>query len=518
MSAQASKDATAAKASFQRSCEACEKNYFSENAYLNHLGSQKHKARAAMAASEKRTETASIISSTISLGAPNEIIAPENTHDPEVEAEFSKVVEGVKNTSMEENSPVSRRPSRPHHSRQEQKPDHPISPSDMESESSDAPETSEASKPMPIGRCLFCNYDSPSLDLNISHMTKFHGMFIPEQSYLSDMTGLITYLQEKVSENNECLFCHKLKYSTEAIQTHMRDKGHCMIAFDKEEELLEIGQFYDFRSTYSDGDWESDSDDAEQAPSRKAGTKLGAAHEAASSNNDDDQDGEGWETDSDAESIDSDGLTAVHVDRVRTHVKRPKHLASDGFHAHSRHAAYTLDNELFLPSGKTAGHRSFNRYWRQNLHSYPAASERGSQRRLPAPEQALARLLFPNLPKNYKLPRSDMQLLKPALELLGEDDLMSMDDQQRRAARVAGDRGREEGMAVERVARRAEVARERLNELSPQQRAALETVRKRVQVGPAKGPERKADQVKWRTEKAQNKQKYFRDDNYGIRR
>ena len=83
-------------------------------------------------------------------------------------------------------------------------------------------------------------------------MNKFHGMFIPEQQYLVDLEGLIRYLYSKIVENHECLYCHKLKNSMSSIQTHMRDTGHCMIAFETEEEMVEVGQFYDFSSTYSD--------------------------------------------------------------------------------------------------------------------------------------------------------------------------------------------------------------------------------------------------------------------------
>ncbi|KAG9625428.1 hypothetical protein KCV04_g12192, partial [Aureobasidium melanogenum] len=43
----ASAAATAARASFEKVCSACQKTYFSENAYANHLGSQKHRQQLA---------------------------------------------------------------------------------------------------------------------------------------------------------------------------------------------------------------------------------------------------------------------------------------------------------------------------------------------------------------------------------------------------------------------------------------------------------------------------------------
>jgi pre-60S factor REI1 len=37
---------------------------------------------------------------------------------------------------------------------------------------------------------------------------------------------------------------------------------------------------------------------------------------------------------------------------------------------------YQTDYELHLPSGRSVGHRSLAKYYRQNLHNYPSAEER----------------------------------------------------------------------------------------------------------------------------------------------
>ena len=383
LSAQASSSAAAAKASFEKLCAPCQKTYYSENAFQNHLGSQRHRARAAaMSEAHAETETTSMVGSTISLGEPLESVAPEDTDDPEVEAEFSQIVDGIKDADINGTSPVSSRPARPHHSGQEDRPEHPISPETR------ASSTNTARVPqMPIIRCMFCNYDSPNLKLNILHMTKFHGLFIPEQSYLVDQEGLINYLQSKITENYECLFCHKLKGSMVGVQTHMRDKGHCMIAFETEEEMLEIGQFYDFSSTYSDEEGDEEDLDREASPKLHRGYKLGARR--SSQDNGDGQDNEGWETDSE-DSVDTDEIHSVPIDqdyhrlprhRHHTHSDPRMHRAPDGFHshAHSHHAAFYSDYELHLPSGRSAGHRALARYYRQNLHSHPTEEERAQR-------------------------------------------------------------------------------------------------------------------------------------------
>ena len=317
--------------------------------------------------------------------------------DPEAEAEFSKVVNGIKEATISEDEPVSRRPSRPHHSSSEQRSEHPLSPVTGEKT---APIIADRETPVtkePLVRCLFCNYDSPTFKLNVHHMTKFHGMFIPEQTYLVDLEGLINYLHKKISDNYECLHCHRLKNSMAGIQTHMRDKGHCMIAFETEEEMIEVGQFYDFRSSYSDHD--GDEDMEEEDGQREGGVKVGLRGckipetiitDVNGDQKTDDVDGslDDWETDED-EAEDSSKQATKTSDTRPEAVRRfslPEAVpqrSNDGYHPNPRspsRAAYTSDHELHLPSGRTAGHRSLARYYRQNLHAYPTASERVEHR------------------------------------------------------------------------------------------------------------------------------------------
>ncbi len=85
-------------------------------------------------------------------------------------------------------------------------------------------------------------------------MTKTHGLFVPEPDHLEDMQGLIKYLNLKVNEEHQCLYCGRLKWSEDGNETHMRDMSHCKIAYETEDQQLEIGRFYDFRATYSDSE------------------------------------------------------------------------------------------------------------------------------------------------------------------------------------------------------------------------------------------------------------------------
>lgn len=297
LAAKASSNAAAAKASFEKSCAACQKTFYSDNSYQNHVNSSKHKAREARLSRENADDSSSVMSSTFSLGEPI-----NKSRDGDV----ANVTEGMKQAKIDEE--------------------------DEDEEVTEADGYSSS-------RCLFCNDKSSSIDENTDHMLKSHGMFIPERSYLSDLEGLIHYLYRKINENSECIYCHVVRNNPSGIKTHMRDKGHCMIAFDNEEEQIEIGQFYDFRSTYSD-----DEEDSESVEMVDGGVKVKGS----------DAEDEGWETETSASSVDEDednyGKNAAPV--------------------------YRTEYELHLPSGRTAGHRSLARYYRQNLHNYPTAEER----------------------------------------------------------------------------------------------------------------------------------------------
>lgn len=309
LAAKATSSAAAARASFEKSCAPCQKTFYSENSYQNHLNSSKHKQRETRMSREVPDDTSSVMSSAFSLGEP--INKPKAS-----EADVSKVADGIKATTIEE-------------------------------EDEPAKEEPAKEEGFSASRCLFCNTSSADIQSNVEHMSVNHGMFIPERDYLVNLEGLLHYLYRKITENNECLYCHVIRSNAAGIRTHMRDKGHCMIAFETEDEQVEIGQFYDFRSSYSDDEAKSDSPDSDNV-------------KASGSDADGDGDGDGWETETSASSVgDEEGID-------------PRKLGP---------LVYESDYELHLPSGRSVGHRSLARYYRQNLHNYPSADER-QQRQL----------------------------------------------------------------------------------------------------------------------------------------
>ncbi|KAL1966936.1 hypothetical protein VTN77DRAFT_3680 [Rasamsonia byssochlamydoides] len=307
LTAKANSSAAAAKASYEKTCVACQKTFYSENSYQNHVKSSKHKLREARLKQRESLadDTSSVMSSTFSLGDPiNKSEAADS------ESTLSQVTSKLKTTAIEEEDE-----------------------DEVEDEEEDDDEFTTS-------RCLFCSERASDLQSNVDHMFKAHGMFIPEKDYLVDLDGLIRYLHAKITQNNECLYCHAIRSTAAGIRTHMRDKGHCMIAFETEEEQIEIGQFYDFRSTYSDYE-----DDEESAETAEGGVRLAGS----------DADDDGWETASSATSVESDDESKPY---------------------RGGREIYQTDYELHLPSGKSVGHRSLARYYRQNLHNYPTPEER----------------------------------------------------------------------------------------------------------------------------------------------
>jgi len=127
------------------------------------------------------------------------------------------------------------------------------------------------------------------------------------------------------------------------------------------------------------------------------GAKLGAKRTAKAVGEDGDEimgEDAGWETDSSASSCASEDLKAIPVDNTLRQFekleKHPHHSShdprhhhqKDGWHSHAHkhnRAVFHDDTELHLPSGKSVGHRSLQKYWRQNLHNHPSPEERAER-------------------------------------------------------------------------------------------------------------------------------------------
>jgi len=174
-----------------------------------------------------------------------------------------------------------------------------------------ATDEDEELPPFNSSECLFCNLASDSLDDNVSHMRRAHGLFIPDDDRLIvKVETLLRYLHLVVFGYFECLACGTQRASAEAVQQHMLGKGHCWI--DISSQGSEYADFYDESSS---GSGRSDSDETDDE-------------------GDGENEGEGGKQEK----------------------QSGKRIATG--HANSSSARVVDDSSLILPSGKVLSHRS----------------------------------------------------------------------------------------------------------------------------------------------------------------
>ena len=201
-------------------------------------------------------------------------------------------------------------------------------------------------------QCLFCPALAfKSIDENVSHMASTHSFFIPDLEYLTDLSGLLSFLGERIVVDNTCIFCLKKSRefrSADAVRKHMIDKGHCKIAYDTESERLAVSDFYDFSSSYPT------LPSGKQGPSKRRVKVVVPDTELA--------DDDGWE--------DVYGDGASEVDEVIDEGPTELEDSEDGSDDEASGPQITYGDtvyELVLPSGARIGHRSLRRYYKQSF-------------------------------------------------------------------------------------------------------------------------------------------------------
>ncbi|XP_051552929.1 cytoplasmic 60S subunit biogenesis factor ZNF622-like isoform X2 [Myxocyprinus asiaticus] len=264
-------------------CTTCNKNFSSDNAYTNHIQSNKHQQaeRKALAAAqktvqqmnEKNLEKGAQLDKDAENEALQKALKEQQRHTPSEDTPTERQVrqwpdkpprlqwfeQQAKKLAAEEGEEV-----------EEEEWEDVDDDEDMDGDEDDEEEMEEDSASgaaqapgsIPVTDCLFCGHHSRSLTRNVAHMTKTHSFFLPDIEYLVDLRGLISYLGEKVGVGKVCLWCNekgKSFYSTEAVQAHMTDKSHCKL-FTDGDAALEFADFFDFRSSYPDA---KDGDDME---------------------------------------------------------------------------------------------------------------------------------------------------------------------------------------------------------------------------------------------------------------
>jgi len=188
-------------------CIACRKKFGTSKAYENHMGSKKHKEKVLKVDVD-------------TLNAVKEKAVKEIESKVEKEEEEEMDIEEVDSDEWEDD-------------------------------------------PLEVTDCLFCPRKFTTLEKNATHMTEVHSFFLPDPEFLVDLQGLMEYLGAKVGQGMMCLWCSSRQYkSVEAVQMHMIDKGHCKLLYEGET-LIEYDEFYDYSSSYPEGEDGQQDKDAE---------------------------------------------------------------------------------------------------------------------------------------------------------------------------------------------------------------------------------------------------------------
>ncbi|OWF39060.1 zinc finger protein 622-like [Mizuhopecten yessoensis] len=307
-------------------CALCSKHFNTKNAYENHLKSKKHKEAVAKQTVKLKDEVQKNNEKNTEKSIPSDL--------PESDKRLMKdCVNMARKTKLSQSSKMEASASK------KSRPEEGMEVPDDEGSDAESCDSWDEST-FVLEECLFCSHVNKSLEDNVKHMTSKHSFFIPDVEFLVDLEGLMTYLGEKVGCGHICMWCNnkgKNFHSTQAVQKHMLDKGHCKMLHEGNA-VYEYTDFYDYRTSYPDHQEEEFDEDAEDA-----GIGL--------------------------EDVEMQEDAKDEEEEVDQNV-----LASENY-------------ELVLPSGATIGHRSLQKYYRQNL---------------PQRESSRTKALLPNMLAHYK--------------------------------------------------------------------------------------------------------------------
>lgn len=208
--------------------------------------------------------------------------------------------------------------------------------------------------------CIYCDARFKDVERNVNHMFRAHGLYIPERSFLIDLTGLLNFLIEFITVEKRCFCCSYEGSSLESIRAHMNSKRHCRLPYETKEERERLSIFYDFSLAEDD----EQSMDENCLPTDSVG----------------DEEDERVEDEPALHDINSN-FTTVSLDETGM--------------------------ELTLPTGARLGHRIGQRYYRQNL---PLPPDRNDSRRTVT--AADRRMISGVSEKQYKQGMKKMQQLE----------------------------------------------------------------------------------------------------------
>jgi len=228
------------KAAIPGECLACRKEFSSQHILQDHLRSKKHIQKQRIWEKNNNRNEDPAISSSFPTETQEAMLTASELPPPPPTPNEPKENQPM----MHEANPLSEH-RRIQHSKIED-----FSEMELQQETKAAP--------LLVDSCLFCAYGSRNnpeesgVEQCLNHMLKSHGFFIPDAEYLVDIEGLLMYLQEKVKRGIVCLYCHKQSTGLQAVQSHMKSKGHCKILYDPDVDMAEYSFCYDFSGSYAD--------------------------------------------------------------------------------------------------------------------------------------------------------------------------------------------------------------------------------------------------------------------------
>lgn len=110
--------------------------------------------------------------------------------------------------------------------------------SEAEDEDDDA-----SDEELTINDCVFCYHASPDSERNIRHMFTKHGFYIPDRSFLKDLSGLLSFIDYIINCEEHCLVC---EYQGKGIKHHLEKKRHCKMIYETPKQKNLFKDYYDY--------------------------------------------------------------------------------------------------------------------------------------------------------------------------------------------------------------------------------------------------------------------------------
>lgn len=191
-------------------CTICKKSFGNEKAFQSHVISKKHAAMVKEVSSQESKVQPEIRSNDVtSMSPPKESLAKAGSSKTPEKKETNSLGLIMKQAFIGKGNRLGTA-----------KEPETMDVDDAAEDDDDSWEEIEG-EPIPVTNCLFCNYESQDIEMNLEHMSSKHSFFIPDMEYCVDIPGMMEYLGSKVGEGMVCLWCNEKGrqfYDVHAVQ------------------------------------------------------------------------------------------------------------------------------------------------------------------------------------------------------------------------------------------------------------------------------------------------------------